>query len=144
MRKITHFASPAELSKKCYIIDASDKILGRLATKIATIIRGKHKRLYTPHVDSGDIVVVINAEKVRVTGKKMTDKIYTKFTGYPSGLRSVRLEEMLAKRPEQVLRIAVSKMIPKGKLGDKVRKNVKIYAGDKHPHAAQQPIPLEV
>lgn len=140
----TYIPKAQDIDKKVYLVDAKDKILGRVATKAAHILRGKHKRIFTPHLDTGDTVVIINAEKIKVTGKKMTDKIYQRFTGYPSGRRDVRLGEMLKKAPTQVLRLAINRMIPSGPLGNQVRKHLKIYAGDKHPHQAQKPIPLDV
>ncbi|MEI7998872.1 MAG: 50S ribosomal protein L13 [Candidatus Omnitrophota bacterium] len=133
-----------EIETKCYLIDAKDKILGRIATKAATILRGKHKRIYTPFLDCGDTVVIINASKVRVTGKKLTDKIQDRYTGYPSGYREVVLGDMLAKRPTTVIELAVTRMIPKGALGYKQRGKLRVYADDKHPHAAQKPIVLDV
>ena len=133
-----------ELETKCYLIDAKDKVLGRIATKAATILRGKHKRTYTPFLDCGDTVVIINASKVRVTGKKLTDKIQDRYTGYPSGYREMVLGDMLAKSPETVLEVAISRMIPSGALGYKQKGKLRVYAGAEHPHAAQKPIVLEV
>ncbi len=133
-----------ELETKCYLIDATDKVLGRIATKAATILRGKHKRTYTPFFDCGDTVVIINASKVRVTGKKLTDKIQDRYTGYPSGYRTVVLGDMLAKSPTTVIELAVTRMIPNGALGYKQKGKLRVYADDKHPHAAQKPIVLEV
>lgn len=135
---------PKEIDRKCYLIDANNKILGRLAAKVAAIVRGKTKVTYTPNMDTGDAVIVINAEKIRVTGKKLKDKEYQRYSGYPSGQRRVRLGDMLERRPTQVLRLAINRMIPKGSLGNKIRARVRIYAGDKHPHAAQKPIPLDI
>ena len=140
----TFIAHPEDIKRECYVIDATDKILGRIAAKAAHILRGKHKRIFTPNIETGDTVIIINAEKFRVTGKKMTDKVYNRYTGYPSGQRQVRLEEMLAKRPTKVLELAVNRMIPDGKLGDSIRGRLKIYVGDKHPHQAQKPIPLAI
>ena len=144
MTQKTTMAKPGSIEKKCYLIDAKDKVLGRVATKAAIILRGKNKRIYTPHLDTGDTVVIINAEKVRVTGKKMQDKIYQRYTGYPSGQRIVNLESMLKNAPTQVLRLAINRMIPYGELGDNVRRKLKIYAGEQHPHQAQKPIPVEI
>ncbi len=144
MTKKTYMAKVGEVEKKCYLIDAKDKILGRVAAKCATILRGKHKPQFTPFVDTGDMVIIINAEKIRVTGKKLTDKVYQRYSGYPSGQKSVRLEEMLAKRPTEVLTLAVKRMIPHGALGNKVETKLHVYAGDKHPHQAQKPILLEI
>ena len=135
----TTIAKPSEVNKTYFLIDAKDKILGRVATKAASILRGKHKATYTPNVDTGDYVVIINADKVRVTGKKLQDKIYLRFSGYPSGLKHIPLETMLKRSPERVMRLAVDRMIPKGPLGYHIRGNLKIYVGDKHPHAAQKP-----
>ncbi|HOW36215.1 MAG TPA: 50S ribosomal protein L13 [Candidatus Omnitrophota bacterium] len=140
----TYVAKPQDIKTACYIIDAKDKILGRIATRAAAILRGKHKPIYTPHVDTGDMVVIINAEKVRVTGRKLKQKEYHRFTGYPSGLKTVVLEDMLRKKPTEVLRLAVTRMIPKGPLGYHIKTKLKVYAGDQHPHQAQKPIVLEV
>ncbi len=143
MQKTT-MANVNTVERKCYIIDAQDKILGRIATKAATILRGKHKTTFTPHVDTGDTVIIINAEKVKVTGKKLVQKEYQRYSGYQSGQKCVRLDVMLEKAPTQVLKLAVNRMIPKGPLGNKMKTKLKVYAGDKHPHAAQKPIPLEI
>ncbi len=137
-------AKASEIERKCYIIDAKDKILGRIAAKAATILRGKHKAIYTPHVDTGDMVVIINAEKVKVTGKKLEQKEYQRYSGYPSGQKSVKLSVMLEKAPTRVLRLAINRMIPSGPLGNQVKTKLKIYAGDQHPHQAQKPIALAV
>jgi len=137
-------AKDSEVERKCYIIDAQNKILGRIAAKAATILRGKHKPIYTPHVDTGDMVVVINAEKVKVTGNKLKQKEYQRYSGYHSGQKTVKLEDMLKKAPTRVIQLAVNRMIPSGPLGNKIKTKLKIYAGDKHPHEAQKPIPLEI
>ncbi|HLD69301.1 MAG TPA: 50S ribosomal protein L13 [Candidatus Omnitrophota bacterium] len=142
--KNTYFAKAEEVQRNCYLIDANNKILGRVATKVAAILRGKHKRIFTPHVDTGDVVIIINAEKIRVTGKKLTDKIYQRYTGYPGGQKLLALQDLLKKKPEQVLELAINRMIPKGPLGNSVKRKLRIYAGDKHPHQAQKPIALEV
>ncbi len=144
MMKNTYFAKAEEVKRNCYLIDANNKILGRVATKAAAILRGKHKRIFTPHVDTGDVVIIINAEKIRVTGKKLTDKIYQRYTGYPGGQKLLALQDLLKKKPEQVLELAINRMIPKGPLGNRVKGKLRIYAGDKHPHQAQKPIALEV
>ena len=144
MIKRTYIPKPNEIERKFYLIDASNQILGRLAAKAAAILRGKHKVIYTPHLDTGDTVIIINAEKIRVTGPKMRDKVYHRFTGYPSGQRSVTLEQMLQKAPTKVLRLAINRMIPKGPLGYQIRGRLRIYVGDKHPHQAQKPIPLSL
>jgi large subunit ribosomal protein L13 len=144
MNQKTYMANAETVDKKCYLIDAEAKILGRVAAKAATILRGKHKTTFTPHVDTGDMVVIINAEKIRVTGNKLKDKEYQRYSGYPSGQKSVKLQDMLKKAPTQVLRLAVNRMIPKGPLGNKVKTKLKIYAGDQHPHLAQKPMALNV
>ena len=144
MMKKTYFAKAQEVKRNCYVLDANNKILGRIATQAAVLLRGKHKRTYTPHVDSGDMVVIINAEKIRVTGKKMTDKEYQRYSGYPSGKKLVTLEQMLEKRPTEALRLAITRMIPKGPLGNQIKTKLKIYAGSEHPHQAQKPVALEV
>ncbi len=137
-------AKASEVDRKCYLIDAQDKILGKIAAKAATILRGKHKVTYTPHVDTGDMIVIINAEKVKVTGKKFQQKEYHRYSGYHSGQKTVRLEEMLKRAPAKVLELAINRMIPAGPLGNHVKTKLKIYAGDKHPHEAQKPMPLEI
>ena len=133
-----------DVQREWFIVDATGKTLGRLATEIAKVLMGKHKPTYTPHVDGGDFVVVINAEKVFVTGKKLTDKIYYKHTGYMGHLKETTLKEMLEKKPEEVIRLAVRGMLPKNKLRDRRMKRLKVYAGPEHPHKAQNPKPLEV
>jgi len=140
----TFLPKPEQITRQYYLIDAKDKILGKVATKAATILRGKHKKIFTPHIEVGDSVIIINADKVRVTGKKLTDKMYQKYTGYPGGRRQIPLGDFLKKKPTEVLRLAIARMIPKGPLGNKIRTRVRIYAGDKHPHVAQKPIVLEV
>lgn len=144
----TYMAKKEELDEKkmrnWYIVDAKDKVLGRLASKIATILQGKHKPIYTPHVDTGDYVVVINAGKIRVTGSKLEQKIYRKHSGYPGGLKEVDLKHLLSQKPTLPLQQAVKRMLPKNKLGRKMLKKLKIYAGEEHPHQAQDPEPLEV
>ena len=125
-------------------MDAKDKILGRLATKIAVILRGKHKAIFTPHLDTGDGVIVINASKIKVTGRKLKQKIYRRYSGYPGGLREVPLETLLMKKPETVIQLAVRRMLPGGTLGRNMMKKLKVYADDKHPHYAQNPVVLEV
>ncbi len=144
MMKKTYFAKASEVKRNCYLIDANNKILGRVAAQAAAILRGKHKRIYTPHVDTGDVVIIINAEKFRVSGKKLTDKVYQRYSGYPGGQKFTTLEQMLQKRPTQVLRLAINRMIPSGPLGNHIKRKLKIYAGDKHPHQAQKPILLEI
>lgn len=125
-----------------YVIDATDKTLGRLASGIATRLRGKHKPEFTPHVDTGDYIVVVNADKVRVTGNKARDKIYHSHSGYPGGLKSISFERLMDKAPERAIEYAVRGMLPKGSLGTTMFKKLKVYAGHAHPHSAQQPQPL--
>ncbi len=139
----TYTAKPTEREREWLLLDANGKTLGRLATQIADLLRGKRKPAYTPHVDTGDFVVVVNAEKVAVTGSKRTDKRYYRHSGYPGGLRSRSFEEMIARRPEEVIRLAVKGMMPRNRLARKQITKLKIYAGPEHPHAAQQPRALE-
>ncbi len=140
----TASAKPAEVQRDWYVVDATDKTLGRLASEIAKRLKGKHKPIYTPHVDTGDCIVVINAAKVRITGNKLNGKIYHKHTGYVGNLKSVSLGEMLAKHPERVLETAVKGMLPKNPLGRAMFRKLKVYAGPEHNHAAQQPQVLEI
>ncbi|WP_210396721.1 50S ribosomal protein L13 [Motiliproteus sediminis] len=135
---------PAEVKREWFVVDAEGKTLGRLATEIARRLRGKHKPEYTPHVDAGDYIVVINAEKVRVTGNKAQDKMYHRHTGYPGGLRSMNFNQLIDHAPERVLQSAVKGMLPKGPLGRAMFTKLKVYAGGSHPHAAQQPQELNV
>ena len=135
----SYIAKPAEVERKWYVIDAEDKTLGKIASEVASILRGKKKPIYTPHVDTGDYVIVINAEKVRVTGKKEEQKIYKSHSGYPGGLKETTLTELRAKKPEEIIRHAVKGMMPKGKLGRQMFKKLKVYAGPEHPHTAQNP-----
>ena len=139
-------AKPAEAkaSRRWWVIDAEGKPLGRLASRIATTLRGKDKPTFTPHVDTGDFVIVVNAEKIHVTGNKLDQKIYYRHSGYPGGLRERTLREQLDRRPEEVLRKAVKGMLPKNKLAAAQLRKLKIYAGPEHPHAAQSPVPMEV
>jgi large subunit ribosomal protein L13 len=140
----TFTAKQAEIERGWYVVDAQGQTLGRLASKIAPILKGKHKAIYTPHLDCGDFVIVVNAEKVRVTGRKLDQKFYHRHSGYPGGLTSISLRDQLEKHPERVLQAAVRGMLPKNKLGRRMLKKLKIYAGDDHPHQAQQPTPLEI
>ncbi|MBT8067550.1 MAG: 50S ribosomal protein L13 [Gammaproteobacteria bacterium] len=140
----TFSAKPAEVRRDWYVVDATGKTLGRLSTEIARRLRGKHKPEYTPHVDTGDYIVVVNAEKVRVTGNKLKDKIYHHHTGYIGNLKSVSLEKMLDETPERVVQFAVKGMLPKGPLGRQMLSKLRVFAGPSHNHAAQQPIPLDV
>jgi len=136
-------ANKATIEKEWYIVDARDEVLGRLASVVAIVLRGKHKPSFTPHVDCGDNVIVINAEKVKLTGKKMTDKKYFSHTGYPGGQRIRTPEDLLAKKPEAVLEKAVKGMLPKSRLGNAIFNNLHVYAGENHPHEAQQPKKLD-
>ena len=140
----TYMAKAGEVQRKWYLIDADGKTLGRLATEVARILRGKHKAIYTPHVDTGDHVIVINAAKVKVTGKKYTDKLYYRHTGHPGGLKVTNLADLLRRRPEQVIEKAVWGMIPHNRLGRKVFKKLRVYPGPDHPHAAQKPEVWEI
>ena len=140
----TFSAKPAEVRRDWYVVDATGKTLGRLSTEIAHRLRGKHKPEYTPHVDTGDYIVVINAEKVRVTGNKLQDKIYHHHTGYIGNLKSISLEKLLDEAPERAIEHAVKGMLPRGPLGRKMLGKLRVFAGPEHSHAAQQPIPLEV
>ncbi len=141
--KKTYTAKKDDIKRVWYLVDAKDKILGRLASKIAVILRGKHKAIFTPHLDTGDGVIVINAAKIRVTGRKLKQKVYRRYSGYPGGLREVKLETMLAKNPTTVVRLAVKRMLPGGPLGRVILKKLNVYADDKHPHQAQSPKILE-
>lgn len=140
----TYTAKAQDVERKWYVVDAQGKTLGRLATQIATILRGKHKPIFTPHVDCGDFVIVINAEKVVVTGQKLDQKKYYRHSGYPGGLSEITLRDQLKKFPERAIETAVKGMLPKNKLGRQMFKKLKVYAGPNHPHAAQQPEPLEL
>ncbi len=135
----SYIAKPQEVERKWYVLDAEGKTLGRLATEAASILRGKRKPIYTPHVDTGDYVIVINAEKIEVTGKKRKEKIYKRHTGYPGGLREITFDKLQAKNPEEIIRHAVKGMMPKGPLGRQMYKKLKVYAGPEHNHAAQKP-----
>lgn len=135
---------PGDIERKWYIVDASDIVLGRLATQVATVLRGKHRPQYTPHADCGDHVVIINADKVAVTGKKESDKTYYHHTGFPGGLKSISLENQREKHPERIIEAAVKGMMPKGPLGRSMLKKLKVYAGSDHPHTAQQPEELKL
>ena len=141
---ISFIAKPAEVERKWYVVDADGKTLGRLASEVASVLRGKNKPTFTPHVDCGDYVIVINAEKVTVTGKKRAEKIYKKHTGYPGGLREITFDKLQQKKPEEIIRHAVKGMLPDGKLGRQMFKKLKVYAGTEHPHTAQKPETLEI
>ncbi len=140
----TYQAKNEELDPKWYLVNAEGKILGRLSTELAKILRGKNKPTYTPHLDTGDFVIVVNAGKVTLTGKKMKDKIYYHHTGYPGGIKETNAEKLLAKKPTEMIRMAVKGMLPKTSLGRQMLRKLKIYAGPNHPHEAQKPVPLEV
>lgn len=137
-------AKPAEVRRDWFVIDANGKTLGRMATEIARRLRGKHKAIYTPHVDTGDYIVVVNAEKLRVTGNKMSDKVYYHHTGHIGGIKSISLAKQLEKAPERVIMSAVKGMLPKNPLGRAMFSKLKVYAGEEHPHTAQQPQKLEI
>jgi large subunit ribosomal protein L13 len=140
----SYMARPLEVERRWYVVDAEGQTLGRLATEIATILRGKSKPQYTPHVDTGDFVVVVNAEKVVVTGRKAEQKVYRRHSGYPGGLKETSYERMMERRPTEILRRAVKGMMPKNRLARQQLRKLKIYAGPEHPHAAQNPQPYEV
>ena len=140
----SYMARPLEVERKWYVVDAGGQTLGRLATEIARILRGKNKPQYTPHVDTGDFVVVVNAEKVVVTGRKAEQKVYRRHSGYPGGLKETSYEQMMERRPTEILRRAVKGMMPKNRLARQQLRKLKIYAGPEHPHAAQNPQPYEV
>lgn len=135
----TYYAKPSEVERAWVLIDAKDQVLGRVATKAAHILKGKHKPTYTPHIDTGDFVVIINADKIRVTGNKLSAKEYFRHSGFPGGLKSETLEEAMAKHPERVIEHAVKGMLPKNTLGRAMGKKLKVYVGAEHPHMAQQP-----
>ena len=135
---------PYEVKREWFLVDAKGKVLGRLASEIAKILMGKHKVYFQRDVDCGDFVVVINAEKVRVTGKKLEQKIYYRHSGYPGGLKEIPLKRMLEEKPEEVIRLAVKRMLPKNRLGHRMLKRLKVYRGQNHPHQAQRPKPLEI
>ena len=132
-------AKKGSVEQKWHLVDASGRTLGRLATRVAMLLRGKHKPIFTPHVDAGDFVVVVNADKVSLTGKKWKEKLYIHHSGYPGGLKSISAEKMFQKKPERLVTMAVQGMLPKTKLGKKLIKKLKVYSGDAHPHQAQQP-----
>ena len=140
----TYYPKPAEITREWLLVDANDQTLGRLATQIAALLLGKHKPNYTPGVDNGDYVVVVNAERVRVTGRKLDQKMYYRHSGYPGGLRAVNLREQLQRYPERVIRAAVWGMLPKNAYGRKLLKKLKVYAGPHHPHEAQKPRRIEL
>lgn len=140
----THSTKPSEIQRQWYVVDAEGQTLGRLASEIAKILKGKHKPIYSPHLDTGDYVIVINAEKVHVTGRKMDQKVYYRHSGYPGGLTAVTLRDQLEKHPTRVIRSAVKGMLPHNPLGRAMLRKLKVYAGDAHPHSAQQPRALDL
>ena len=142
--KRTYTAKPEDIKRKWYIVDAKGQILGRLAAKIAAILRGKHKPIFTPHLDTGDGVIVINARQIKVTGRKLKQKIYRRYSGYPGGLREIKLEALLAKKPTTVIHLAVERMLPIGPLGRDLIKKLRVYTDDKHELTGVKPIVLEV
>ena len=144
MKKYTYSAKSTDNKGNWLVVDARDVVLGRLASQVAARLRGKHNPLYTPHVDCGDFVIVINADKVRLTGRKTEQKMYYRHSGYIGGLKTISAEKLLQKRPEDVIRFAVKGMLPKNRLGRKLYKKLKVYAGSEHPHQAQQPQALEL
>ena len=142
--KKTYTAKPEDIKMKWYIVDAKGQILGRLAAKVATILRGKHKPIFTPHLDTGDGVIVVNASQIKVTGRKLKQKVYRRYSGYPGGLREVKLEVLLAKKPTTVIHLAVQRMLPSGPLGRDLIKKLRVYADDQHELAGVKPVVLEV
>ncbi|MCA9914848.1 MAG: 50S ribosomal protein L13 [Anaerolineae bacterium] len=140
----THFTTPDQIERKWYVVDAKDQTLGRLATRIAAILRGKHKPEFVPNLDVGDYVIVLNCDKIHVTGRRLDQKRYWRHSGYPGGIRSVTLREMLERHPERAIEFAVKGMLPKGVLGRQMLGKLRVYAGDTHPHEAQQPEVLEI
>jgi len=139
----TYSVKPTDVKKQWVVVDAAGQTVGRLATEVARVLRGKHKPTFVPHLDTGDNVVVINADKVKFTGNKMKDKFYHHHTGYVGGIKSISAENLMAKKPERVLEIAIRGMLPKGPLGRKIGLNLKVYAGSEHPHAAQKPVAMK-
>lgn len=140
----TYSAKPESVERNWYVIDAEGQTLGRMASEIASRLRGKHKAEYTPHVDTGDYIVVVNAEKVRVTGRKASDKMYYHHTGFPGGIKSISFEKLIDKAPERAIEFAVKGMLPKNPLGRAMARKLKVYAGNEHPHTAQQPQALQI
>jgi large subunit ribosomal protein L13 len=140
----TYSTKPSEIEREWYVVDAEGQTLGRLASEIAKILKGKHKPIYAPHLDTGDFVVVINAEKIHVTGRKMDQKMYYRHSGYPGGLTAITLRDQLKRHPTRVIRSAVKGMLPHNRLGRAMMRKLKVYAGGSHPHQAQQPRPLEL
>lgn len=144
MKKYTYSAKKSDNPQKWYVVDAKDQVLGRLASVVAARIRGKHNPMYTPHVDCGDQIIIINADKIKLTGNKLKAKSYYRHTGYVGGIKSITAENLLEKRPEDLLRFAVKGMLPKNRLGRELNKKLFVYAGEEHPHAAQKPEALDI
>jgi large subunit ribosomal protein L13 len=140
----THYTTPDQIERKWYVVDAKDQTLGRLASRIATVLRGKHKPEFVPNLDVGDYVIVLNCDKIHVTGKRLDQKLYWRHTGYPGGIRNLTLRELLDRQPERVIEYAVKGMLPKGVLGRQMLSKLRVYTGDTHPHEAQQPEVLEL
>jgi large subunit ribosomal protein L13 len=140
----TYSTKPSDIERVWFVVDADEQVLGRLATRVASILRGKHKPIWVPHLDTGDHVIVVNAGRIRVTGKKLDNKVYTRYTGWPGGLRTEKLKDRLARDPESVVRNAVKGMLPRGPLGRQMLRKLHIYAAPEHPHQAQQPKPLSI
>jgi len=140
----TYSTKLSDIQRAWFVVDADEQVLGRLATRIASVLRGKHKPIWTPHLDTGDHVIVVNADRIRVTGNKLDDKVYTRYTGWPGGLRTEKLKDRLARDPESVVRHAVKGMLPRGPLGRQMLRKLHIYAAPEHPHQAQQPKPLPI
>lgn len=140
----TYSPKPSDVQRQWHVVDATDLVLGRMSSQIATLLRGKHKPYYAPHIDTGDFVIVVNAEKVALTGKKLEQKRAYRHSGYPGGLRSIAYADLLEKNPERAIEKAVKGMLPKGSLGRQMAKKLKVYAGAEHPHQAQQPVPFEL
>jgi len=140
----TYSPKPGDIKRQWHVIDATDVVLGRLASQAAALLRGKHKPVYAPHVDTGDFVIIVNADKVHLSGNKATQKLAYRHSGYPGGLRSVRYQDLLAKNPEKAVEKAVKGMLPKNSLGRQMFSKLKVYAGPEHPHAAQRPVPFEI
>ena len=144
MQRRTYSAKPSDVKQEWHLVDAEGLALGRIASRIARILMGKHKPMYTPHLDTGDYVIVVNAERVHLSGKKFDQKVYYHYTGWAGGLKETSVREMLAKKPEKVIHLAVRRMLPKSKLGRQMIKKLKIYAGSEHPHGAQMPAALAI
>jgi large subunit ribosomal protein L13 len=140
----TYLAKQEDVKRNWFVVDARDKVLGRLASGVASVLRGKHKTSFTPHIDCGDGVIVVNAKNIRVTGKKMEEKLYKTYSGYPSGLKQRKMSRMMKDKPTRIIRIAVKNMLPKNKIGRQMIKRLKVYADDKHPHVSQGPKELKI